>query len=43
MLWAVGFILYRFLMGVDFILGSTLPDMVITVVLCVVVARFRKK
>ncbi len=34
-IWLVGFILYRFLMNVDFVLGNTLPDMVITVLICV--------
>ena len=32
--WLAGFVLYRLLMRVDFILGSTLPDMVLTAVLC---------
>lgn len=39
--WLAGFILYRFLMNVDFILGSTLLDMLATMVLCVVVNRLR--
>lgn len=33
-IWAVGFAAYRVLMGVDTPLGSTLPDMVFTVILC---------
>ena len=37
--WVVGFILYRMLMRVDFVLGNTFPDMIITAVLCVVVNR----
>ena len=32
--WLIGFALYRCLMNVDLILGSTVPDMVITGVLC---------
>ena len=32
---AIGFVLYRYLMTVDFILGNTLPDMLITMVICV--------
>lgn len=32
--WAIGFISYRLLMGVDFILGSTLPAIIITMVVC---------
>lgn len=41
--WAAGFVIYRLLMNVDFILGSTLPDMLITVILCIVVSKFRRK
>lgn len=33
-LWLVGFVVYRLLMGVDIIVGNTLPDMVITIALC---------
>lgn len=33
--WVIGFVLYRLLMRVDIIVGNTLPDMLITVVLCV--------
>ncbi|MGN1073723.1 MAG: putative hydroxymethylpyrimidine transporter CytX [Eubacteriales bacterium] len=44
-IWLVGFVLYRLLMHVDFILGSTLPDMVLTILICVAVDRLtaRKK
>ena len=34
-IWVVGFAAYHVLMGVDTPLGSTLPDMVFTVILCV--------
>ncbi|MBQ7557330.1 MAG: putative hydroxymethylpyrimidine transporter CytX [Lachnospiraceae bacterium] len=34
-IWVAGFILYRLLMRVDIPVGNTLPDMVITVILCV--------
>ncbi len=34
-IWVAGFILYRLLMRVDIPVGNTLPDMVITVLLCV--------
>jgi len=34
-IWAVGFILYRIFMKTDIIIGSTLPDMVITIIICV--------
>lgn len=36
-LWAIGFVLYRLLMRVDLPVGNTLPDMVITALLCCVV------
>lgn len=41
--WAVGFVLYRLLMNVDMIVGNTLPDMAITIVLCLAVSKFRGK
>ncbi len=37
--WVIGFILYRFLMNIDLIVGNTLPDMVITVLICLVLAK----
>mgnify|MGYP000537435953 CR=1 FL=1 len=44
LVWVVGFIAYRWLMGVDTILGNTLPDMVITIILSVIVSLlFGKK
>lgn len=36
-IWFVGFILYRILMRVDTPVGNTLPDMVITLVICLIV------
>ena len=44
-IWVIGFILYRLLMRVDIIVGNTLPDMIITVVICVVTGKLilRKK
>ncbi|HIZ83399.1 MAG TPA: putative hydroxymethylpyrimidine transporter CytX [Firmicutes bacterium] len=41
--WLVGFILYRLLMLVDLPVGNTLPDMVITVLLCLLVNRIADK
>jgi putative hydroxymethylpyrimidine transporter CytX len=41
-IWVIGFILYRYLMTVDLPLGNTLPDMVITMVICLVVHLFSK-
>lgn len=39
LVWAVGFILYRLLMQVDFVLGNTLPDMILTALLCIAVHK----
>lgn len=39
LVWAIGFIVYRILMRMDLPLGNTLPDMVITVLLCLIVAK----
>lgn len=39
MVWLVGFVIYRVLMHVDTPVGNTLPDMVITVILCVIVEK----
>ncbi len=38
-IWVIGFILYRLLMRVDLPVGNTLPDMVITIVICVIVGK----
>lgn len=38
-LWAVGFVLYRILMTVDLPVGNTLPDMLITGMLCIAVEK----
>ena len=42
-IWLLGFVVYRLLMGVDIIVGNTLPDMIITVALCLLAAKFEKK
>ena len=42
-IWLVGFILYRLLMTVDIIIGNTLPDMIITVLLCIIVDKIRRR
>ena len=34
-IWVIGFILYRILMNVDTPVGNTLPDMVITILICI--------
>lgn len=42
-IWFVGFLLYRWLMGIDLPLGCTPPDMAITVVLVLVWGRLFEK
>lgn len=42
-IWFVGFVVYRLLMRVDIIVGNTLPDMLITIALCVAVSKMRRK
>jgi len=41
LIWAAGFMAYRLLMKIDIIVGSTLPDMLITIVLCIVISKMR--
>ena len=41
--WLAGFAVYRFLMNVDIIVGNTLPDMVFTIILCVIVTKIADK
>lgn len=43
LIWLVGFVLYRWLMGMDIVVGNTLPDMLLTMGICVVVHKFRKR
>ena len=38
-IWIVGFVLYRYLMGVDIPGGNTLPDMAVTIVICVIIRK----
>ena len=42
-IWFVGFVIYRLLMNVNVILGSTLLDVVITIIICVVAGAFGKE
>ena len=42
-IWFVGFAIYRLLMRVDILVGNTLPDMLITIALCVGVSKFHKR
>ena len=41
-IWLIGFILYRILMQVDTPVGKTLPDMVITIIICLIVNAVSK-
>ncbi|MBQ3427644.1 MAG: putative hydroxymethylpyrimidine transporter CytX [Clostridia bacterium] len=41
-IWLIGFIIYRLLMRVDIIVGNTLPDMVITMLICVIAGKTKK-
>ena len=41
--WLAGFIIYRLLMRVDIVVGNTLPDMLITIAICVTVDRIGTK
>lgn len=43
LVWLIGFILYRALMHMDIIIGYTVPDILITAVLCAVVHRILPK
>ncbi len=40
--WVIGFVLYRYLMRVDIIVGNTLPDMAVTMILCIAAARLEE-
>lgn len=42
-IWAIGFLLYRLLMRVDMAFGNTLPDMIITILICITVNRVKGK
>lgn len=41
--WLLGFVIYRVLMNVDMVVGNTLPDMVITIVLYLIVNKLGKR
>ena len=38
-IWLIGFVAYRLLMGVDTPIGYTLPDMLLTVALCMIAEK----
>lgn len=41
--WLIGFLAYRMLMHVDMPVGNTLPDMVITILVCVIASKVERK
>ena len=41
-IWVIGFVLYRILMRIDIPVGNTLPDMVITILICMIVRNVVK-
>ena len=38
-IWVIGFVIYRYLMTLNIPVGNTLPDMVITIILCVLAGK----
>jgi hypothetical protein len=42
-IWVIGFVIYRVLMNIDIIIGNTLPDMLITVLICLAVGKILPK
>ncbi len=42
-IWLAGFIIYRVLMNVDIIVGSTLADVLLTIIICISVKSIRTK
>lgn len=43
LIWLWGFVIYRWLMTVDIVIGNTLPDMAITILLSILADKLRKK
>ena len=42
-IWLIGFIMYRILMRIDIVCGNTLPDMLLTIALCLIAAKIVKE
>lgn len=42
-IWLIGFVVYRLLMKVDIVIGNTMPDMIITILICVIANKINKK
>lgn len=43
LIWVIGFVLYRYLMRLDIPVGNTLPDMVVTMLLCLAAGKLIKR
>lgn len=41
LIWLFGFALYRYLMRIDIVIGSTLPDMLITLAVCMIIEKIQ--
>jgi putative hydroxymethylpyrimidine transporter CytX len=41
-IWLIGFIIYRVLLNMNLAIGSTIPVMIITVIICVIADKIRK-
>lgn len=41
--WLIGFVIYRMLMQVDIVVGNTFVDIIITIIICVIVNKFRNE
>lgn len=42
-IWLIGFVIYRMLMQVDIIVGNTFVNIIITIIICVIVNKFRNE
>lgn len=42
-IWVIGFAVYRMLMKVDIIVGNTLPDMAITILICILAEKVKRR
>lgn len=42
-IWGIGFIIYRILMNIDTAVGNTLPDMVITIAICIITSLILRR
>jgi purine-cytosine permease-like protein len=42
-IWGIGFIIHRILMNIDTAVGNTLPDMVITIAICIITSLILRR